>query len=195
MSHPVAPVLVVITGAPATGKTTLGRQIGHDFALPFFSKDDVKDRLFDALGWSDREWSRKMGSASFQLLFAIAEAQLAAGRSLILEANFRPDFDTPRFFDLIARYPCAPFQVYCDAAPDTILSRFQARWEAGARHPGHAEHEQMTDFVANHLTPGAYAPLAIGGALHMLDTTDLARLDVAPIYAALRAALDGAEPG
>jgi len=189
MSQSESAVLVVITGAPATGKTTLGRRFGHDFALPFFSKDDVKERLFDALGWSDRVWSRKVGAASFQLLFAIAEAQLAAGRSLILEANFRSAFDTPRFLDLIARYPCAPFQVYCEAAPDMLLRRFQARWEAGARHPGHAEHEQMADFVANHLTPGAYAPLDIGGALHTLDTTDVARLNLASLNAALRATL------
>ena len=186
-------VLVVVTGAPATGKTTLGRRLGHDFALPFFSKDDMKEGLFDALGWSDREWSRKIGAASFRLLFAIAEAQLAAGRSLILEGNFRPEFDTPRFRALLTRHPCAPFQVYCAASPDVLLSRFEARWEAGARHPGHAEHEQMADFAANHLTLGAYAPLALGGALHTLDTTDFARLDLAPLYAQLRAALNGGQ--
>jgi len=186
MRQPTLAALVLITGAPATGKTTLGQRIGHDFALPFFSKDDVKERLFDALGWSDREWSRKIGAASFRLLFAIAEAQLSAGRSCILEGNFRPEFDTPRFLDLLARYPCAPFQIVCEAAPETLLRRFQARWGAGARHPGHAEHEQMATFAANHLGADAYTPLAIGGALHTLDTTDFARLNLAPLYAALR---------
>lgn len=185
-----SPLLILITGAPSTGKTTLGQRIGHELALPFFYKDGIKETLFDAVGWSDLAWSRKVGAASIALLFAIAEAQLAAGRAVIIESNFRPEFDTPRALDLLQRHPCKPFQIFCQAAPDTLMRRFQQRWESGARHPGHIENEQLATFAATHLD-GSYTPLAIGGSLHTLDTTDFTRLDLdlAPLFAALRAAL------
>lgn len=182
-------MLVVITGAPGTGKTTLGRRLGHELALPYFSKDTFKEALFDSLGWSDLAWSRTVGAASIGLLFVVAEAQLAAGRSVILESNFRPDFDTPRFRDLLARHACEPFQIFCRAEPETPLRRFADRWNAGERHPGHLESDQIAAVAATHLTPGAYAPLAIGGHLSTLDTTDFAAVDYSPLLADLRAAL------
>ena len=50
----------------------------------------------------------------------------------------------------------------------------------------------MATFAATHLGADAYAPLAIDGALHTLDATDFARLDLAPLYSALREMLESA---
>lgn len=185
---PAHAVLVVITGAPGTGKTTLGRRIGRELGLPVFFKDSIKERLFDRLGWSDLAWSRKLGVASIALLFDIAEAELAAGRSLVIESNFRPEYDTRQVVDLLRRCPGEPFQIFCDAAPDVLLRRFRERWDSGTRHQGHIENEQFESFAATHLN-GAYTPLAIGGTLITLDTSDFARLDLAPLFTSLRAAL------
>ncbi len=151
----------------------------------------MKEVLFAQLGWSDLAWSRKVGIASLALLVAIAEAELAAGRSLILESNFRPEFDTPRLLDLRRRVPYVAFQIYCEAAGEVLIERFKHRWEAGERHPGFIENEQIDSFAATHLG-GAYQPLAIEGHLHRLDTTDFASLDLDPLFAALRTALSRA---
>jgi predicted kinase len=188
---PAPVVLVLIGGAPGTGKTTLGQRIAGEFALPLFTKDTLKEVLFDALGWSDVAWSRRLGVASVALLFSIAAAQLAAGRSLILESNFRPEFDTPRVLELLRQWPAVPIQCFCQAAPDVVARRFQHRWEAGVRHPGHVEHEQIDTFAATHLQQH-YAPLEIGGTCFELDTTDFATLELAPVLAAIRVALAGA---
>lgn len=61
------PVLVIVLGAPGAGKTTLARRIAAEIGWPLLVRDDIKEILFDTLGWSDRQWSRKLGGASWRM--------------------------------------------------------------------------------------------------------------------------------
>lgn len=99
-----APLLIIIGGKLATGKSTLARRRADDLGLPFFSKDALKETLFDALGIADRAWSRQLGIASFALLRTISESLLNAGQSLIVEANFLAEYDAALYQSLIKRY-------------------------------------------------------------------------------------------
>lgn len=47
-----APVLILISGAPCTGKTTIAQHLAGKFQLPVVHKDDIKERLFDRLDYS-----------------------------------------------------------------------------------------------------------------------------------------------
>src|SRR5215467_2997000 len=113
-----SPPLVIVTGPPASGKTTLGRALAERLRLPFLYKDGIKETLFDRLGWSDREWSRRLGLASYDLLYHFLAAELAAGRSLVVESNFSATYDTPRFLALKQRYGFGPLQILCHASGD-----------------------------------------------------------------------------
>jgi predicted kinase len=184
----MTPLLVLVSGLPGTGKTTLGRRIAQDLSLPLVSKDGIKEVLFDQLGWSDRAWSRQVGRASSELLYYFAEAQLRVGRSLVLESNFDPTFATPRLLALQTQYPFRPCQVYCRAVDDVRLQRFQQRVEAGERHPGHVDHLNYAELITG-VTLGGAAPLAIGGQLIEVDTTDFQMIDYGSIIIALHTAI------
>src|SRR3954470_11229689 len=88
MTDAAMPPLVGITGAPGSGKSTVARALASELALPLLAKDDVKEPLFDTLGVGDREWSRKLGAAAYEILFAVAHRVLGSGASCILESNF-----------------------------------------------------------------------------------------------------------
>jgi predicted kinase len=126
------PLLVVVTGPPASGKTTIARALAAELTLLLFAKDDFKEALFDELGTGYRAWSRRLGRAVFALLMAVAERDLAAGRSLMLEANFVRGESEPRFAPLP---PHRLVQVHCSAPADVLLGRFRAR----DRHAGHLD--------------------------------------------------------
>ena len=184
-----APILILITGAPCTGKTTIAQHLAGKFHLPFVHKDGIKERLFDRLGWKDdRQWSKLLSLASYDLLYYFIDAQLKAGRSLIAEANFKADIDTPQILDLEARYTFTPFQIFCYADPDILIQRFVERGDSTERHPGHIDQIMASD-IRNSLLKNEYRPLEVGGQLIEVDTTDLGRLNYTPVTAVLAQAL------
>jgi predicted kinase len=186
-----APLLILITGAPCTGKTSIAQHLAGKFQLPFIHKDGIKERLFDRLGWkSDRKWSKLLSLASYDLLYYFIETQLKAGRSLIAEANFKADIDTPQILGLLDHYHFTPFQIFCYADQDTLIRRFVDRGNSVERHPGHIDQVMAPD-IRNSLLKNEYRPLEVGGWLIQIDTTDLARLDYTPETAALALALGG----
>src|SRR6266508_4058354 len=62
-----APVrtLLLVTGAPSSGKTTLAVPLARHLGLPLITKDTIKEALFDTLGTGDHTWSTRLGAASF----------------------------------------------------------------------------------------------------------------------------------
>jgi predicted kinase len=170
------PFLIIISGPPCTGKTTLGQRLARDLSFPFISKDRIKELLFDTVGVGDREWSKKLGAATMEILFMLAETELAAGRSFVLEANFRPAQANGQFRPLKDKYNFRAFQVECSANSDVLLTRFQARTESGERHPGHIDHITYPEVVAD-LQSGVYGPLEVADTVSLVDTTDFAKVD------------------
>jgi predicted kinase len=189
------PALLIVTGHPATGKTTLARKLAAALALPLVSKDMLKESLFDSLGWSDRDWSMRVGVAAIALLYRVAEATLAAGMPLVVESNFRPDFDTPRMLELRGRCPFRPVQLRCIASGEVMAERYVQRVVRGERHPGHCETLAETKVAALRAL-GQIEPLGLGGPLLTVDTTDLAALDMASVlrWVRARAAAPGPAP-
>lgn len=172
------PFLLIVCGLPATGKTTLARRLATDLRLPLLCKDDLKESLFDSLGAGDREWSRRLGAATFRLLAFLTAQMIDTGQSLIVEANLHAEFDTPVYRRLGER--AALMQLWLTATREVVAERFAERALGAERHRGHVEREHLAEMRAA-LLAREDAPLPLGGALHVVDTTDFSRVDYARI--------------
>ncbi|HJT55501.1 MAG TPA: ATP-binding protein [Ktedonobacteraceae bacterium] len=182
--------LIIISGPPCTGKTTLGKRLANDLNLPFVHKDGIKELLFDKLGWSDRAWSRTLGIASYALLYYFLETQLRAGRSCIVESNFHAEFDREQFLALKAKYDFEPLQICCIADGEVLFSRFKDRAATSERHPGHVESVNLEEFKQG-LLRGRDEVMDIGGTIFEIDTTDFERVDYEGLVEGIRRGMKG----
>ena len=182
------PTLLIVTGHPCTGKTTLARRVATDMGWPLFEKDAIKELLFDQLGWSDRPWSQRLGRASIALLYQGAERTLTAGVSTVIEGNFDPAVSAPRLEELRAHYLCQFAQVVCQAEKTTLFERYRQRWADGLRHPGHIDGSILDELRARLETVTDMA-IPVEGPRFTLDTTDFATLDYPALLASVRAAV------
>ena len=133
--------LIIVTGAPGTGKSTLAPLLAQRYACTLLDKDTIKEELFDILGTGDAAWSRRLSNASFATLFALAANELARGASLLLEGNFRVGEHDDTMRAVLARGPSSLrcVQVLCTAAEPLRLARLERRASEAARHAGHLD--------------------------------------------------------
>ncbi|MFZ5391936.1 MAG: AAA family ATPase [Patescibacteria group bacterium] len=178
-------LLIIISGNPGAGKTTLGKKIAKKFNLPLISRDNIKEALFDSLGIKDRDWSTKLGAASYKVMYRMIESLLISGQSLIVESNFSPKFDDQIFQNLQAKYHFLSMQLFCFADKHTLLKRFKNRWESGERHPGHADHQDY-DEIKDVIIRDVHQPLDLEGKIAKIDTTDFSAINYDQIFTAIK---------
>lgn len=121
----------------------LGSKIAQQLQIPLFHRDAFKEVLFDSLGWSDLEWSQRLGGASYHLLYHTLETMLKAQQWLIIESNFDPAYDSERLAKLQEQYQFACLQVRCMADGPILFERFKQRAYSGERHPGHIDEQNI----------------------------------------------------
>jgi gluconate kinase len=158
---------VVVSGLPASGKSTIGRTLAERLELPFLDKDDFLEARFAAQPVptpADRtRLSRECDAAFFDA------ARAASGA--VLCSHWRwPDTEdtsgTPT--DWLRDLPGVVVEVHCVCSPDTAARRFVQR----QRHPAHHD-ERFTEAELRSI----FAVLASRGPLHIgrLVTVDTDR--------------------
>jgi glucokinase len=135
--------LLIITGLPGTGKTTLATELARRHGLPLICKDTIKEPLLDMLV-DDVSRSRELSNIAFAVQFSLARELLASGDGLILEGNFRAgEHEAPLLATLPPERPNI-VQVLCRADEDERQARILQR----ARHAGHHHAHQLERIAA-----------------------------------------------
>ena len=125
---------ILVNGVPASGKSTVARDLSAALSLPLLGLDTVKEALFGELGIGDRQYNRKLGRASYDVIWALVGA-FPESATVIVDAwfGFQP-VDLLR--DHLARARVDRIcELWCHAAPDVVVERYLKR--CGERHEGH----------------------------------------------------------
>jgi len=130
--------LVIVSGAPASGKTTISRRLENDLGIPVLAKDDIKEMLFDRLPQYDRDWSTIEGRMAIAMMYAGASQLLNAGYHVIVESSFNPEHSRPEIAQMIAGREIDVMEVYCTLEHEVRQQRWSERAQT-TRHPGHMD--------------------------------------------------------
>lgn len=175
------PFLIIVSGPPSSGKTTLATSIAKKFGLPLITKDSLKEILFDTIGWKDRGWSKKIGTASFAIMHYFLDSVMTTGQSIIIEGNFKTEFEAQHITPRLKQYNYQAIQVMCQCDGEILFERFKERSESKNRHPGHCDTGNY-DELKDSLLVGKYSPLDIDSKIIIFDSTDLKNLDYNSVF-------------
>ena len=168
-----AGTFVVVSGPPASGKTTLARQLAPALGLPLIAKDTIKRALMTVLPAPDAETSRIIGTASVAAMLAVAaETAGAVLESVWHRSRARTD---------LHRLGGDVVEVFCRCSPEIAAHRYAVR--AGTRAAGHFDAERTARELWNEEVA---QPVAGGWPVIEADTT--VPVELAPLVVRIRAA-------
>ncbi len=178
---PENPVLIIVSGLPGAGKSTLSQRLADHFRLPLIQKDMIKETLCDVLECATLSQSQLYGRASMALLYQFAEAILKRGQPGIIESAFHPSLSVQDLLKLQQRCPFFPLQIYCRAEIAVLVERVKQRWEAGQRHRVHMEHLRVFDPTLP-IFQDFLKPLPLDGHIIEVNTTDFEMIDYSHLF-------------
>jgi predicted kinase len=169
----VRPSLIVVTGRPGAGKSTLAYALARAVRCPLLSRDEIKEGLVHSmaqLGDPGGEAQRRATTAFFEVLAVL----LGRGVTVVAEAAFQHHVWAPQLEPL--RESARVRLVLCEVPPEVARARHVERGLADpAREQFHHDHVMRVaraggDWRA--LPIGEYEPPRLNVATLVVDTGD-----------------------
>lgn len=135
MSGSPLPTLIVLSGPPGSGKTTLAHEIARAVGCPAVSRDEIKEGMAHASAGFTPGPGDELTMRTLPVFFGVLEQLLLAGVTSVAEAAFQDKVWRPWLTPLLrlARLRI----VQCTADPEVAFGRIVAR---RAQHPARGAH-------------------------------------------------------
>lgn len=179
--------IIIITGDLAAGKTSYGKKISNELKIPFFSKDEIKEVLYDSMNNNDTDYEskRKIGKNSYDIFYYIIEQHLKVGLPIIAESNFGKEA-IPVIKNLLDKYNCKCITIRFEADLEVLHKRFLSREYSDERHSGLVSNGMFDDYENFKKTHEKSREFKIDDNEIIIDTTDFTTVDINAIIKQLQ---------
>lgn len=123
--------LIIITGAPASGKSTICEQLALRTGISYISKDSFKIALFEKYGFNSHKEKKALSLLGEEQMYNVIKGAISANKNLIVDNNFR---DFKRIREAIEGYNVTLYCVLCRCSYELLAQRYNERILSGLRH-------------------------------------------------------------
>lgn len=181
----VKPHMIIISGPPAAGKTTIARPLARAIGYPLLCMDEVKECLADAIGPRALAIADELGEAAVRQIFAFARELLTHGVPVIIEGFFQSDRYSADLADITSL--ANTVLIHLKASDAELKARYESRALTDGRHWIHGDlaklgtlKPELPEFMAK--------PLQLNVARITIDTTNK-QLDISALAEQIRTTL------
>jgi predicted kinase len=179
------PLLLIVTGRPGSGKTTLAHALAREIRCPCLCRDEFKEGLVNTAGSNHVALGKDANWEVYETFFQAIELLLRRGITLVAEAAFQHKLWAPKLEPLQAL--CRQRIVVCAVDPRQARARFIARGLADPhRERFHGDRAVHAAREGAALPVGHYDPPRLAVPTLEVDTTNSYRPDLAGIVAFAR---------
>jgi predicted kinase len=137
--------VIIFCGLPASGKTTLAKEVSRRLNIFCLHKDAMKERMYTLLDGKTLEDSQRYGKCVIEMMLALAEDSIENGIDIMLESPFNHPDNPKRFQEWLEKYDIDLRMIICSIDEEERKRRHETR----ARHPGHHDKERLNLYPFN----------------------------------------------